>query len=127
MPDMDSAMDFIGPIWYINAIGNVIGKIGYETVYERAGQQDYSYEGQPTIYRLGYTDAVGNAVGNYTNPLTKVKMFRWGNWDSVNNTIRWNSSEVPLGVSVPSDHTLPASLYLTAKPSWWDSSLNWPQ
>ncbi len=60
--------------------------------------------------------------------------MRWGNWDqftSTNDTgtsdqtgVRWNSSEVPSGIanfsnSVPANHNLPASFYLTSKPSWF--------
>jgi hypothetical protein len=57
--------------------------------------------------------------------------MRWGNYDVVNNTTRFENAEVPSGIAnfanpVPSSQTLPASLYLAAKPSWWPSAKAWP-
>ena len=40
-----------------------------------------------------------------------------GEYGTVNNSITWSGSLT---------HTLPASFYLTAKPSWWTSSIPWP-
>jgi hypothetical protein len=61
--------------------------------------------------------------------LVKSTMMRWGNWDVVTKAPRWNSSEVPTslgsyGNSVPSNNTLPASFYMSSKPSWWSGT--WP-
>jgi hypothetical protein len=44
-------------------------------------------------------------------------ILRHGNWDNVNNAVVWDPNI--------SNHTLPASLYLSAKPAWW-GSLAWP-
>jgi len=71
--------------------------------------------------------------------------MRWGNYDVVTGAVRWcgNSSspgwattcgaasEVPTALSkyanaVPATTSLPASFYLSAKPSWWPSAKAWP-
>ena len=57
-------------------------------------------------------------------------MFRWGNYDAVNANVRWNSAEVPSGLAkypqtVPPDHNLPPSFYLSAKPAWFGTT-PWP-
>jgi hypothetical protein len=56
--------------------------------------------------------------------------MRWGNYDTATNTVRWVSSEVPSALSpygnaVPASQTLPASFYLSVKPSWF-GSIAWP-
>lgn len=96
----------------------------------------------------GYcSDAACSTRGAY-DPNTHLTLFRWGNYDIVTGTgeggtndqtgVRWcgNSSntgwttrcssttEVPTGLSdypnsVPATETLPASLYLSAKPSYF--------
>ena len=58
-------------------------------------------------------------------------MMRWGNYDTVGNATRFVASEVPSGLSlysnpVPATQSLPASLYLAAKPSGWPASIPWP-
>jgi hypothetical protein len=65
------------------------------------------------------------------DPLVATTLMRWGNYDVVNNAVRWVASEVPSGLSlyanpVPSTQTLPASFFLSAKPSWWASAIPWP-
>jgi hypothetical protein len=44
-------------------------------------------------------------------------ILRHGNWDYVNKHVVWDDRI--------SDHTIPNSLYLTSKPSWW-GELPWP-
>jgi hypothetical protein len=69
----------------------------------------------------------------------------WGNYDTVDGAVRWcgnssdpgwsstcsGTSEVPSAIAnyanpVPKSTTLPASFYLTAKPSWWPAGKPWP-
>jgi hypothetical protein len=63
--------------------------------------------------------------------------MRWGNYDTVNNALQFQASEVPSAFydtrtislivnPVPTSQTLPASFYLSAKPSWWPASIPWP-
>src|SRR5207245_2242801 len=56
--------------------------------------------------------------------------LRWGNYDTVSASFRFDAAEVPTGLtnfanSVPATHVLPPSLYLSAKPSWW-GTVPWP-
>jgi hypothetical protein len=93
-------MSFAHHDYYMNVIGNVLGTSGYENNFQTS---DY-YDGKKSIY---YIDDTG----------VNTSTLRHGNWDSVNNTTVWNSTI--------SDRSLPSSLYLTSKPSWWGSS-PWP-
>src|SRR5581483_10023420 len=65
-----------------------------------------------------------------SDPLVKGTMLRWGNYDTVNGSVRFVAAEVPSGLSqfsnpVPSTQTLPPSLYLSSKPSFFGST-PWP-
>lgn len=100
---------------YQNIVGNILGTIGREDLYELSGASS-SYSGGPkVIYRLGY----GPLDTNFASGDAQVKatLYRHGNWDSVNRTQLWESSNT--------DHTLPNSLYLSSKPSWF-GTLGWP-
>ena len=62
--------------------------------------------------------------------LVQTTLMRWGNYDTKTNLVQWNTSEVPSGLSVyansvPASQILPASFYLSAKPSWW-GTMPWP-
>jgi len=136
-----------------NAVGNVLGQPGYHTTYEsyatsttggvNAGTADTS------IFELGWSDYGGTGVCANTplaesgvnvgcDPLVRSTLMRWGNWDVVNNAVRWDSTEasppaVPyVNANFSSSyfgtlaHTLPASLYYSSKPSWWPSAKAWP-
>lgn len=111
---------------FLNIVGNVMGDSHYNV-----------YEDNPTggnsngdaIYTLG---GPGNNSGTQqtADPRVKATMMRWGNWDSVTNATRWVTSEVPSGIAdfsnpIPATQTMPASFYLSAKPSWW-GSIPWP-
>src|SRR2546430_8685857 len=56
--------------------------------------------------------------------------MRWGNYDTVSATSRFDAAEVPSGLTnfanpVPSGQVLPPSLYLAVQPSWW-GTVPWP-
>jgi hypothetical protein len=124
---------------YMNVIGNVLGQAGYHTNYTCAALTGSPCsQGIHSIFVLGYTGNGGSVdtsfpgyctspactSTSYYDPQTVNYLFRWGNYDVVNQAVQWNSSEVPSGISpygnpVPPDHTLPSSFYLSAKPSWW--------
>jgi hypothetical protein len=120
---------------YYNIIGNVLGLLGYHTRYESAASSatdpGSSSNGNHSIYTLGYSGNEGTYQGTIPNdPFTKTSLFRWGNYDVVNNATRFVAAEVPSGLSlyanpVPPNQTLPASFYLSRKPSWW-GSMPWP-
>ena len=89
----------------MNVLGNVLGMSGVSTVYD-------AYDGGPfSIYELG-------AGGSGPTDIVVTSLYRHGNFDAVNSAILWNPS-----ISV---RTLPASLYLRAKPGWWPTAISWP-
>jgi hypothetical protein len=100
-----------------NAIGNVLGRIGYYNTYETdQGDSDTG------IYGLG-----GSYLAAPSDSNVRRTFMQWGNYDTVTGTVRFVGSEVPSGITnyanlVPASQTLPASLYLPpSKPSWWNS------
>jgi len=102
---------------YMNVVGNVLGRVGYHTAYES--------NFDTAIFNLGQA---GNVIPS--DPLVKTTILRWGNYDTVTQTARFDPSEVPSRLSayanpVPADHVLPPSFYLAAKPVWW-GSVPWP-
>jgi hypothetical protein len=104
---------------YTNVIGNVLGLPGYHTNY-----QDLATSGSNasrSIYVIGWTGEIGGGSGD---PYVASTLMRWGNYDTVTGAVRWDTSEVPSGISpygnpVPSSQNLPSSFYLSSKPSWW--------
>jgi hypothetical protein len=116
--------------YYYNLIGNVLGS---------TNQKPASYStgcGGPNIYELGYpnigncdtTDETGYPVAGMTYPDGKVAstLLRWGNYDYFNKAAQFSASEIPSGVAVPNDQTIPTSYYYSAIPSWWPSAVAWP-
>ena len=107
----NNAIEFQYKNTYMNVLGCVLGTAGQSDTYEAAypASGDSSLK---TIWRLGYGGP--NDAGD-TN--VKATLLRHGNFDYVTNSVKWDANI--------SDHQLPASLYLTAKPSWW-GNLPWP-
>ena len=125
---------------YFNLVGNVLGQAGYHNTYASIGSATDSPNGNTSIYCLG---ASGNECNPYTplnsyclgasctahgdyDPQVSTYLMRWGNWDTVNNASRFLASEVPSALSlyanqVPGSQALPASFYLSSKPSWFGS------
>ncbi len=110
---------------YMNFVGNVLGTPGYHTTYEDSST---GTTGTPntSIYLLGYSGVNESLTSGipYDNKVGTT-LLRWGNYDVVTGSARWNSAEVPAGNAVPSTQTLPASFFLTSKPGWW-INLPWP-
>ena len=110
---------------YCNVVGNVLGTKGITTSY-----QILAPYGSGTVYYLGS----GNSEGTVTvpaDPKVAATIMRWGNYDVVNDSARWEASEVPSGIAkyanpIPPNHTLPASFFLSGKPFWWPSGIAWP-
>jgi len=116
------------PLWplsrFYNLIGNVLGST--QRPHTRYELTSGSTSFDQTIFVIG-TGA--QAVGNDAN--TARTLMRWGNWDVVNNAARFLASEVPSAITtfsnpVPSTQVLPASFYLSARPSWWPAAKPWP-
>jgi hypothetical protein len=111
---------------YTNVLGNVLGDAARHTLYQYTTTPAQS-AGDLAVYLLGTGPTTCCQSGD---PLVVSTLFRWGNYDTVNNAVRFVSSEVPSGLSlyanpVPASQTLPASFYLSARPGWW-GTMPWP-
>jgi hypothetical protein len=129
------AMDLHAYTRFYNVVGNVLGQTGIQNGYETNSKP---------IYNLGE----GNTEGSVTVPsdsLVEKTLMRWGNYDTITGAVRWcgsssdtgwsttcaSHSEVPAGLAlyanpVPATETLPASFFLSSKPSWWSATKPWP-
>jgi hypothetical protein len=117
--------------YYMNFVGNVLGTEGLGQIYQ-ATDSGYSNKTK-VIWQLGYpntgnTSYSGVYSGTPTDPgnadqtskrdsAVEGSVIRHGNFDYATNTTIWDSSIA--------DHSLPDSLYLSARPAWWGSSA-WP-
>jgi len=133
---------------YVNLVGNVLGKPGYHSNYQSAAPSATDCgnlgKGNVSIYDIGYSSEMGtrfaplgtcpNGLGAAflinNDPLAVTSLMRWGNYDTVNATVRFVSEEVPSGLtpygnSVPANQSLPSSFYLNSKPGWW-GNIPWP-
>ncbi len=133
---------------YMNAVGNVLGDPTFHTRY-RCDNADTN-QSDNFVYDLGFWNScqAGITATDPYDTVTQSSLMRWGNWDAVTykangntNGVRWctgagagnsacTASEVPTGDStypnpVPTSQSLPASFYLSAKPSWF-GSVAWP-
>src|SRR5215475_10451738 len=114
--------------YYYNVVGNVLGS---------ASQSPAAYTGcdTPAIYRLGYPN-LGNCstapwdgfspAGGYPDPKVAATLLRWGNYDYFNKATRFVTSEIPAGVTVPTDQVIPNSYSYSGRPAWWPTSIAWP-
>jgi hypothetical protein len=126
----------------MTVIGNVLQAYpsgSFQPVYEKP--TNTTNINVPAIYDIGDSDRIGNGGGggifdiSYTTPMANFgvaagvlpnatytthaidMLYRHGNWDNVTNSVAWDPAN--------SIHTLPASLYLTAKPAFFGSN-TWP-
>ena len=121
----NSGVSLLARSRFFNVIGNVIGDSHF-TTYESnlAGSAS-------AIFELGWQGSgSGTAVSNDSN--VKRTLLRWGNWDSVNNSVRFVTSEVPSGIAnyanaVPASQTLPASFFHSGQPGWWSTPWGTPK
>ncbi len=127
-----------------NIVGNVMGTPGYAVGYQTIATSSSTFTGgaeSTNIYSIGLARQDGcNASASLTvcDPVTASSLMRWGNYDTVNNTVRWDSTEAAPGAVTYASanfstsyfntlaHTLPASLYYTSTPLWWPSGKAWP-
>lgn len=117
---------------YTNVIGNVFGTAGYHNRYQTiTGDGTSNTNCFHSIYAFGISGGcyvTQNGQGNLKDDiLVAPTSLRWGNYDTVNNAVRWVSSEVPSGLSiysnpVPANQTLAPSFYLNSKPAFFGSA-----
>jgi hypothetical protein len=111
----------------INVIGNVLGDSSYQVQYILSPTTG-SGNADKSIYLMGYR---GNQATGATDNLVQSSAMLWGNYDTVNAAVRWNSTEaspaaIPfLNANFTSSyfsslaHTLPTSFYLASKPAFY--------
>jgi hypothetical protein len=114
---------------YQNVIGNVLGTPGYHTTYQNITPSGTNPD--TSIYLLGWSGNQGSTLGSVLNDvLVATTLMRWGNYDTATGAAQWNPLEVPSKLSlflnaVPLSQNLPASFFLSSKPSFW-GSMPWP-
>jgi len=113
---------------YNNFLANVLGTSGYHKYYQCEPSSSSTktcsyyggYAGYLHIWDLGWSSVsqidYSNSPATPDDTLTWSSLFRYGNYDVVNNTVQWNSSEVPTADPnfpnpVPSSNTFPSSFY----------------
>ena len=127
----------------INYVGNILGQPGYHNSYQSYATSSSGGVNQglenTSIFSFGWGNTGADCTGV---PICDTKVFttsmRWGNYDTVNAAVRWDSTEASpaantyVAANFSSSyfgglaHTLPASLYYSSAPSWWPSGKNWP-
>ena len=118
---------------FYTILGNVLGEVGNPPTFEYVTNSGWSASAS-TIFRLGYPD-VGNQGFSGTYPPTPVKFGDAGPRDLYverNNTAygttiiegNWNSKKGMQDWTI-TPTTIPKSLFLTSKPSWF-GNLKWP-
>lgn len=109
---------------YYNIIGNVLGDTARpHTNYTKTPGGGGVFD--QSIFVVGT-----GAVYMGDDAQVAATLMRWGNYDVVNGSVRWQSAEVPTGLSdypnsVPASQILPNSFYLAARPSWF-RTVTWP-
>jgi hypothetical protein len=108
-------IDLWGYSMFNNVVGNVLGTVGQETIYEEVtGAVNTAAK---VIYAFGEQSSFG--ARGFDGGAAHDTVFRHGNWDSVHNAVRWDED------IVNPTRVLPASLYLSAKPAYFGSCV-WP-
>lgn len=139
-PDNSTSQTYPGSNYsmyrFSNWIGNIMGYSGYHTNYQvRANDGSSSATCETSIWAIGLGGNCQHNSPALDDQHTVDTLMRWGNWDTVNNSVQWNSAEVPSGLAkyanaVPSSRALPPSFVYTSKPSWWavngQAAIPWP-
>jgi hypothetical protein len=99
--------------YYASFIGNVLGYSGMSGFILEA--YPYTSGSMKVLWKVGLQCC--STTGNPTDPNTAATMIRHGNFNYADSTVEWEGS-------IPS-HSIPNSLYLSSKPSWF-GSLDWP-
>jgi hypothetical protein len=133
---------------YMNVVGNVLGDPTHHTRY-RCDNVD-SDDADNYIFDLGFWNSCqwGIASDRPYDSLTQSSLMRWANWDAVTwianaktNGVRYctgagtGNPDCTVSETASTDPTfpglanpstvLPASFYLTAKPTWF-GNVQWP-
>ncbi|MGH9327936.1 MAG: hypothetical protein ACRD2B_14800 [Terriglobia bacterium] len=119
-----------------NIVGNVLGTSGYDTQYQVTPSTGSTSACDTTVYQIGWDYSECGRDGSAppaNDSLVASTLLRWGNYDTVNGSTQWNSSEIPKTAvpyinanAVPSSETLPASFYLASQPPFWATKWGTP-
>ncbi len=109
--------------YYHSFIGNVLGintlPTAHVPAYSRYSTDDTVNDPNcfqtASIYLIGY-DAFSDCNQAGADSKVRTTLIRHGEYDYYNNAQTWNGSD---------SHTLPDSLYLSGKPSWYGTA-TWP-
>jgi len=131
----------------MNMIGNVMGQPSYHNQYQTYATSNSGGIGggaeYTSIYSLGWASGApfcgtGGSASPYCDAKVFTTLMRWGNYDTVTNGVKWDSTEASPGAATYLNanfsssyfgslaHTLPASLLYNSTPSWWPSGKAWP-
>jgi PKD repeat protein len=99
--------------YYVSFIGNIIGTPGCAGPVEQ--NPFLSTYHNSVLWKVGYQCCSG--TGSPDDPKVAATLIRTGNWEGTTNAVQWDPNIA--------DHTIPDSLYLTSKPSWF-GVLAWP-
>ncbi|OGW57558.1 MAG: hypothetical protein A3D21_02530 [Nitrospirae bacterium RIFCSPHIGHO2_02_FULL_42_12] len=99
--------------YYLNVVGNVLGKSSQTfNAYEDSGTR--INDSDRHVYSFGYSND-GDTTSD--DAVSKNTVLRHGNYDYYNKNVVWDA-----GIA---DHSLPASYYLSSKPSFFGIT-PWP-
>jgi hypothetical protein len=103
----------------MNVVGNVLGQTGLAGALYEETSADGTCD-KPHMYLLGsgYNTSGCSWSPKPASDPSITTLFRHGNFDYVTNSVIWSPSQ--------SNHTVPVSLYLTAKPAFWPAGVAWP-
>jgi hypothetical protein len=107
----NNAIEIAAKNTYMNVVGSVLGTPGKSNRYEVLPGQPYDDWSDYVIWALG----VGSGV---EDPDVVATLLRHGNFDYVTNSVVWDPAIT--------NHDLPDSLYLRARPAWWCQETPWP-
>jgi hypothetical protein len=107
--------------WWFSFVGNVLGFTGMPLM---KGQDKFIANADPNnlnaddgavyMWQIGYEEGT---FPNTADPTVVARTYRDGNFDYVSNTVTWDPSDP--------NHTIPPSLYLSAKPAFFGDN-PWP-
>jgi len=100
---------------FFNIVANVLGSPFYNT---------YQGTSATSIFNVNGDSDGENGESLANDPRVAATLLRWGNYDTVTGNVHFSASEVPSTITnyanpVPPSTILPASFYLSGRPSWW--------
>jgi len=120
-------------------VGGTLTGASYQTNYQATPGTASTGCGN-AIYMLGWpTSGCASSANTLLSDLgVENTLMRWGNYDTVTGAVQWNATEASpaatnfLNANFSSSyfsslaHTLPVSLYYSARPSWWGGANGTP-